>query len=68
MQGRHILASENITCVCMGCGKSSDDSFRLEINFLEKCIYWKCPNCKETNKIDLRVPKDSIPLPKMRLM
>lgn len=52
----------------MGCGKSSDDSFRLEINFLEKCIYWKCPNCKETNKIDLRVPKDSIPLPKMRLM
>lgn len=62
------MAKDNITCVCAGCGKSSDDSFRIEINFLDKCIYWKCPNCRETNKIDLSTQKASDPLPKMRLM
>lgn len=59
---------KNISCVCMHCGKSSNEDSRIEINFIEKSIYWKCPDCRETNKITIEIPKNTEPLPRTRLM
>lgn len=60
--------SRNISCVCLYCGKESNNDSRIEINFLEKSMYWFCGECKKMNKLSFDVNKDIPPLPKMRLM
>jgi hypothetical protein len=70
LQEGHTLESNsrNVLCVCEHCGKSSSDDSRIEINFLEKSIYWYCKECKKMNKLIIDNNKNTPPLPKMRLM
>ena len=54
-----------IYCVCT-CGEHSDEEASLEINFRDGIIYFICPKCKKTHKLELKVANK--PLPRMKTM
>ena len=56
----------NVTCVCSRCSHHEDKNVIIEINFYEKMIYWVCPSCNFTNKMEIAKP--SAKLPKMRVI
>ena len=54
-----------IVCVCK-CGNSDYDEGTLEINFRDSKIYYVCPKCRKTNKMQLKLEEKAEPLPRIK--
>ena len=52
-----------IICVCEFCAANTEDPV-IEINFIDKKMYFVCPECKKRNEAVLGIKRD--PLPKTR--
>jgi hypothetical protein len=47
-------------CVCKKCAENTEDAV-VEINFIDKKIYFTCPSCKERNEVTLEPKREAFP-------
>ena len=52
-EGTANLDLPHLMCVCGFCGNNDTKNTRVEINFREKKIFYKCSECKKVNEIEL---------------